>query len=242
MDITLLDLSAYLGLIAVAAVTINMLLGVLMIFRYSPVRYWPHRRFNYFQLHNWTGYIALFFATLHPIVLLFNKSPKFRILDIVYPRPFPATATRKHYRRHRSLHRRPHGRHFLSSASNSAAALWKAFHFTVYLGAVALFWHSLFTDPDLQHHPVDWFDGGKVFVESCAAIILVTMLRPLPARPQKISLPQTTVPPNCVHLLLNFLPSGTDGQLFSINQNGRSAATSGEFLAEVITRNKKLSL
>ncbi|MGB2638626.1 MAG: hypothetical protein WAN32_06710, partial [Candidatus Acidiferrum sp.] len=85
MDITLLDLSAYLGLIAVGAVTINMLLGVLMIFRYSPVRCWPHRRFNYFALHNWTGYLALFFATAHPIVLLFNKSPKFRVLDIVYP-------------------------------------------------------------------------------------------------------------------------------------------------------------
>ncbi|MGB7469384.1 MAG: hypothetical protein WBW58_08425, partial [Candidatus Acidiferrum sp.] len=68
MDITLLDLSAYLGLIAVGAVTINMLLGVLMIFRYSPVRCWPHRRFNYFALHNWTGYLALFFATAHPIV------------------------------------------------------------------------------------------------------------------------------------------------------------------------------
>ncbi|MGB7282642.1 MAG: ferric reductase-like transmembrane domain-containing protein [Candidatus Acidiferrum sp.] len=175
MDITLLDLSAYLGLIAVGAVTINMLLGVLMIFRYSPVRYWPHRRFNYFALHNWTGYLALFFATVHPIVLLFNKSPKFRVLDIVYPVHSPqqplentigaialyvvAIMVVTSYLRIQ-LGRR----------------LWKAFHFTVYLGAVALFWHSLFTDPTLKPSPVDWFDGGKVFVEVCAVTILATIL------------------------------------------------------------------
>jgi DMSO/TMAO reductase YedYZ heme-binding membrane subunit len=53
---------------------------------------------------------------------------------------------------------------------------WKAFHFSVYLGAVALFWHSLFTDPDLRGAPIDWLDGGKLFVEACAAIILVTIL------------------------------------------------------------------
>jgi hypothetical protein len=41
----------------------------------------------------------------------------------------------------------------------------EAFHFTVYLGAVALFWHSLFTDPDLKGAPIDWLDGGKLFVE-----------------------------------------------------------------------------
>ncbi len=190
MDITLLDLSAYLGLIAVGAVTINMLLGVLMIFRYSPVRYWPHRRFNYFQVHNWTGYIALFFATLHPIVLLFNKSPKFRVLDIVYPLHSPQQALENTI-----------GAIALYIVALMVVTsylriqlgrrLWKAFHFTVYLGAVALFWHSLFTDPDLQHHPVDWLDGGKLFVEVCAAIILVTMLlRYQHARKKSLSLKQ----------------------------------------------------
>jgi DMSO/TMAO reductase YedYZ heme-binding membrane subunit len=53
---------------------------------------------------------------------------------------------------------------------------WKAFHFTVYLGAIALFYHSLFTDPDLKGAPIDWFDGGKVFVEICALVILVTII------------------------------------------------------------------
>ena len=58
MDISVLDLSAYVGLTAVGAVTVNMLLGTLMAFRYSPVRQWPHRHFNYLRLHNLSGYAA----------------------------------------------------------------------------------------------------------------------------------------------------------------------------------------
>src|SRR5437764_8647380 len=85
MSLTVLDLSAYVGLIAVGVVTLNLLLGMLMAFRYSPRRSWPHRRFNYFRLHNWTGYIALAVAILHPAILLFNKIPRFRILDLIYP-------------------------------------------------------------------------------------------------------------------------------------------------------------
>jgi sulfoxide reductase heme-binding subunit YedZ len=85
LDITILDISAYVGLTAVGAVTLNMLLGTLMAFRYSPMRQWPHRRFNYFRLHNVSGYLALSLAVLHPIVLLFDKSAKFRVLDLVYP-------------------------------------------------------------------------------------------------------------------------------------------------------------
>jgi sulfoxide reductase heme-binding subunit YedZ len=173
MTITALDLSAYLGLTAVAAITVNMLLGVMMAFRYSPVRSWPHHRFNYFRLHNWTGYLACVLVILHALTLLLNKSPKFRVLDLLYPVHSPQqplentvgaialyivalTVVTSYFRI--QLGRRT----------------WKAFHFTVYLGALALFWHSLFTDPGLQGAPIDWFDGGKLFVELCALIIVAT--------------------------------------------------------------------
>ncbi len=175
MQITLLDLTAYIGLAAVATITINILLGIMMAFRYSPVRNWPHHRFNYFRLHSWTGYIALAITLLHPLPLLLNKSPKFRVLDIVYPIHSPqqplentigaialyllALIVITSYFRIQ-LHRRT----------------WKAFHFTIYFAAAALFYHSLFTDPDLKGAPIDWLDGGKLFVESCAAIILVASL------------------------------------------------------------------
>jgi len=175
MQITILDLTAYIGLTAVGAITINMLLGIMMAFRYSPMRNWPHHRFNYFRLHNWTGYIALAVTLLHPLPLLLNKFPKFRVLDILYPVHSPkqplentigaialyflALVVITSYFRIQ-LHRRT----------------WKAFHFTIYFAAAALFYHSLFTDPDLKGAPIDWLDGGKLFVESCAAIILVASL------------------------------------------------------------------
>jgi len=148
MNITVLDLSAYLGQTALAAITINMLLGVMMAFRYSPVRNWPHHRFNYFRLHNWTGYIALVVTILHPLALLLNKSPKFRVQDVLYPVRSP---------------QQPLENTVGAIALYVVAIMvvtsyfriqlgrrtWKAFHFTVYLGAIALFWHSLFTSANL---------------------------------------------------------------------------------------------
>jgi predicted ferric reductase len=192
MNITVLDLSAYLGLTAVAAITLNMLLGVMMAFRYSPVRNWPHHRFNYFRLHNWTGYIALFFAVVHPLILLLNKSPHFRIIDLLYPVHSPQQPLEN----------------TIGAIALYIVALmvitsyfriqlgrrtWKAFHFSVYLGAIALFWHSLLTDADLKGAPIDWFDGGKLFVEACATIILVTsILRARHSRQKALHLKQTS--------------------------------------------------
>jgi predicted ferric reductase len=175
MQLTILDLSAYLGLTAVAAITLNILLGTMMAFRYSPVRNWPHHRFNYFRLHNWTGYIALVVTLLHPLPLLLNKSPKFRVLDLIYPIHSPQQPLEN----------------TIGAIAVYIVALmvvtsyfriqlgrrtWKAFHFTVYFAAAALFFHSLFTDPDLKGAPIQWLDGGKLFVESCAAIILVAAI------------------------------------------------------------------
>src|SRR5256884_4399134 len=169
--ITILELSAYVGLLAVGAVTFNVLLGLLMAFRYSPHRSWPHHRFNYFRFHNWTGYAALALSILHPAILLLNENPRFLIFDLVYPVRSPAQPLDNtigaiavyliafvivtSYLRIRL------GRH-----------LWKSFHFSIYFAAAALFWHSLFTDPGLKNDPVNWFDGGKLFVEFCSALIV----------------------------------------------------------------------
>jgi len=173
--ITILDLSAYVGLLAVGAVTLNVFLGLLMAFRYSPHRSWPHHRFNYFRFHNWTGYFVLSLSILHPAILLLNKNPRFLIFDLVYPVHSPAQpldntigaialyllafVVATSYLRIRL------GRH-----------LWKSFHFSIYFVAAALFWHSLFTDPGLKNASVDWFDGGKLFVESCLLLIAAISL------------------------------------------------------------------
>jgi predicted ferric reductase len=177
MRFTVLDLSAYVGLLAVGAITLNVLMGLLMAFRYSPHRSWPHHRFNYFRFHNWTGYGALALSIIHPTILLLNKNPRFLIFDLVYPVHSPAQPLDNtvgafalyvlafvvvtSYLRIRL------GRH-----------LWKSFHFSIYFAAAALFWHSLFTDPGLKNDPVDWFDGGKLFVASCLLLVAaISLLR-----------------------------------------------------------------
>src|ERR1700742_4474947 len=82
---TLLDLFSSLGLGAVGAVTINLLLGMLIALRYSPLRLWPRRRVNLFALHQWTAYIAILLTVTHPIVLLFLSTPHFSIFDVILP-------------------------------------------------------------------------------------------------------------------------------------------------------------
>jgi methionine sulfoxide reductase heme-binding subunit len=175
MSITVLDLSAYVGLVAVGVVTLNLLLGMLMAFRYSPHRSWPHHRFNYFRLHNWSGYVALSVSLLHPAILLLNKDPRFSVMDLLYPVRSPSQPLENTigavafyllaFVVVTSYLRLQLGRH-----------LWKSFHFSIYFGAAALFFHSLFTDPALKGDPIDWFDGGKLFVEFCFLLIAVVSL------------------------------------------------------------------
>ncbi|MDQ1406837.1 MAG: hypothetical protein QOG55_2466 [Acidobacteriaceae bacterium] len=176
MGISILDLSAYVGLVAVGAVTLNMVLGIMMAFRYSPVRSWPNRRFNYFRLHNWLGYIALAASLVHPALLLRNKKPAFRVRDLLYPVHSPSQPLENTvgavalyllaFVVVTSYFRLRLGRR-----------LWKAFHFGIYIAALPLFFHSLLTDPDLRNS-VDWLDGGKIFIEfSLLLIVGVTLLR-----------------------------------------------------------------
>lgn len=164
------DLSADVGLVAVGVITANLLVGSLMAMRYSPWRSWPHRRFDTFRLHRWTGYAALALILVHPIPLLFS-SIRFRIVDVLYPVHSPSQPLENSI-----------GAIALYSVAIVVLTsyfrlwlgrrLWKAFHFVIYAAALALFWHSIFTDPTLKHTPLDPFDGEKVFIETCGVVIV----------------------------------------------------------------------
>jgi len=155
----------------VAFATLNLLIGSLIAMRYSPWRYWPHRRFNIFRIHNWTGYLLLVAAVVHPVVLLFSSTARFRIRDILFPVHSPSQPLENSIGAIAlyclavvvvtSYFRLQLGRR-----------LWKSFHFVIYAAALALFWHSIFTDPNLKNTPVDPFDGEKVFIELCALTVV----------------------------------------------------------------------
>lgn len=170
--LTLLDLCAYLGLGAVGAIAVNLLLGVLISLRYSPVRYWPHRHVNVFALHQWTAYVALVLLLSHPVVLLFVHKPHFGWLDILLP-----------------VHSA------LQPVVNTVGAIalylmvvvvvtsvvrhriprkvWRNLHYLVYPAAVLLLIHSILADPELKTGHADLLDGGKIYLYGVAALLVL---------------------------------------------------------------------
>jgi methionine sulfoxide reductase heme-binding subunit len=174
---SILDLSNDAGLCAIGLLTLNILLGLLMSVKYNPVREWPHRRVNTVRLHNWTGYTALAVSFLHPIILLFVVSAKFRVVDLLWPvdapkQPYVNTlgalafwlllfivTTSFLYQDRRTLSRR----------------VWKRLHLLTYVLFPLFAMHGLLTDPALKDNPIDWLDGEKVFIEFCIVCVAVAM-------------------------------------------------------------------
>lgn len=171
---SLLDLCSYLGLGAVGAVVINLLIGMLLSMRYSPMRLWPHRHINLFAWHRWTAYVAMALVLAHPAVLLFLHKPRFRVVDVLWP-----------------VHS------YLQPTLNTIGAialylvalvvvtsllrtrigrpLWRRLHYLVFPTAVLLFIHSIYTDPNLKDGHPDLLDGGKVFLEIAALVTVVAI-------------------------------------------------------------------
>src|SRR5207244_3700451 len=88
-----IELSSDVGLVAISLLTANALLGLLLSTKYNPVRRWPHRRINTVLIHNWTGYLALGTALLHPALLLLASRVHFTVVDLVYPVSAPKQPT-----------------------------------------------------------------------------------------------------------------------------------------------------
>jgi methionine sulfoxide reductase heme-binding subunit len=171
---TALDLCSYIGLGATGAVTINLLLGMLISLRYSPVRYWPHRHINLFDLHQWTAYAAVALTLTHPVVLLFVRAPHFRLFDIVFPihsplQPRINLAGAAAFYLLLLV--------FLSSLLRLRIGrpIWRNLHYLVFPAAVLLFLHSILTDPNLTNGHPDLLDGGKVFIEICTLLSIIAV-------------------------------------------------------------------
>jgi predicted ferric reductase len=82
---TAVELSTDAGLAAMVLLTANILLGLVLSARYDTVRRWPHRKLAIFDIHNWTAYIALGLIVAHPALLLFSKTTKFAVADVLLP-------------------------------------------------------------------------------------------------------------------------------------------------------------
>lgn len=108
------------------------------------------------------------------MILLANRNPKFTVTDILYPVHSPG---------------KPVENTFGAAAlylvtfvvitsyfrSRLGRRLWKAFHLSIYFAAVALFFHSVLTVPNLKSESVEWLDGGKLFIVGCLTLRLTAV-------------------------------------------------------------------
>lgn len=169
---TAIDVSSVVGLIAVGIFTSQILLGLLLSVGYNPIRKWPRRRVKLFTFHNWLGYTGLATALTHPLILLFSAKAGFRLFDIVVPiwsptQPFENTLGAV------ALYLVT----FVVATSYIRRAFthhtWKKLHYVAYAAAAVFFLHGVLADPLLKNRPVDWIDAEKVYVEGCAAAVLI---------------------------------------------------------------------
>ena len=100
------------------------------------------------------------------MILLANRNPKFTVMEILYPVHSPGKPVENTFGA-AALYLIT----FVVITSyfrvRLGRRLWKSFHFSIYFAAVALFFHSLLTVPDVKSESVDWLDGGKVFIMRC---------------------------------------------------------------------------
>ena len=91
----LLELSNYAGLASAVVLTINFFLGMLLATAYRVNRYWKKlpvklQKLDVNNIHNYTAYIAWVLVLLHVLFLLFDKTSKFTLIDVLFPLNAPS--------------------------------------------------------------------------------------------------------------------------------------------------------
>lgn len=172
-DISAVDLSGTVGLVAMVLLTLNILMGLLVSVNYNPAKQWPRRKLPVplYKIHNWNAYVALTVAAVHPAILLFSSTAGFRVRDLLWPLGSPGQTTYNvlgacgfyafntvvltSYLRRRLGH-----------------VLWKRLHYIAYMAAGFMYIHGILIDPNLKGRAPDLIDGEKVLVEACLLLVV----------------------------------------------------------------------
>jgi predicted ferric reductase len=176
-DISAIDISSTVGLIAMVMLTLNILMGLLVSVNYNPKTWWPHRKLPmpFWKLHNWNGYLAMCVAVLHPTILLFSSTAKFRIVDVLLPLHSPGQTF---YNNLGAL--TLYSFLFVVTTSYFRPQLryrpWKKLHYVAYGAAALMYVHGTLIDPNLKNLPADFLDGEKVLVEVCFLTVLAASI------------------------------------------------------------------
>ncbi len=174
-----LDISGSLGLCATGLLCFNFILGILLSTGFKSQPFWKKlpekiRLLPVERIHNWTAYLALFFAFLHPCILFIDKASGFEWKHIFVPLSAPKQPAIV----------------LLGVISFFALIIvilssqkiikkklgfrtWKNIHLISYLTALLFLIHGLFMDPLLKDRPTDFIDAEKLFSEFCILLLLV---------------------------------------------------------------------
>lgn len=168
---SVVDISADLGLWALWLLTLNVLLGLLLAVRYNPLKRWPYQRINYFTVHNWTGYVALAMALAHALLLPLSSTAGWVWTDVLWPSSVPlqpvlnilgavslylvlAIVVTSYVRR------------------RIGRKGWKAVHWLSYAAAALFFVHGAFVDERLKGQPVNLLDPEKLSIVICFLLVV----------------------------------------------------------------------
>ena len=206
------DFTAWFGWLATILLTINVALGVLQPLRYDPVVRWPHRRLpaSIFKLHKWIGYTAIGIVLVHPLFLLWHATHPFTLSAIYIPFTAPAETL---YAALGTI-----AMYLLLTVTLSSyfravidLELWKWVHYATY-GLLPVFLvHGLLVNSSLDpKRAIDYFDAGKLIVESCVLISIAFIVRRLRytwvARDIKVPSPPATATPPPISVANSLAP------------------------------------
>lgn len=176
------NLSATFRVITTGFFTANLLLGVLLSTKYQRTLVWQKmslfvRSISLYQVHNYTAYIALLLAFVHPVLLLFDRKAGFNLLNIVVP----LTA--------------PHQNYVYSLGAIAFYGLltavitstvfvrklfsnrtWKLIHFVSYGAAMLFLIHGIWADPLLLDRSVNFIDAEKVLSEAGTVLLIAAIV------------------------------------------------------------------
>ena len=178
LNISFLDLSSFTGLVATIVLTFNFLLGMLLSTNYKRQTYWKTlpkkiKNINLFDFHNWTAYIALFLVVLHPTLLLFDASTKFKLIDIIFPINAP---TQKLFVAFGTLSMFAIITVIITTQKivrdKMSFRTWKNIHLISYGTAMLFVIHGIIMDPLLKNRPIDIFDAEKLVSELCLIVLI----------------------------------------------------------------------
>ncbi len=178
-EFTYLDISGSLGLLATGLLSFNILLGLLLSTGYKAQPFWKKlpekiRKLPIERVHNWTAYLAIFFAFLHPCILFMDKETGFKWKHFIQPLSAPKQpwivllgvisffsiliviiSSQKIIKKRLGFR------------------TWKNIHIISYLTALLFLVHGLLMDPLLKNRPIDFIDAEKFFSEICIIILFV---------------------------------------------------------------------